>query len=94
MIDHQKGEARLKNALSVVKEGVKGNVSVGGARDASLRAHEVAREYSNPTSITVARSIGHAVATAHMSDYSIGTVIYALKAVCSARKPTDLERKW
>ena len=87
-------DKRLKDALSVAKEWIKGNVSVGDARNASLRAHEVARESSYPTSIAVARSVGHAVATAHMSDHSIGAAIYALKAVSSAGKSIDLERKW
>ncbi|MFX0164992.1 MAG: putative immunity protein [Candidatus Hodarchaeota archaeon] len=87
-------DKRLKNALSVAKEWIKGNVSVGDARDASLKAHEVARESSNPTSIAVARSVGHAVATAHMSDHSLGAAIYALKAISSAGKSIDLERKW
>ncbi len=87
-------DIRLKNALSVAKKWIKGNVSVGDARKASLRAYEVARESSYPTSIAVARSVGHAVATAHMSDHSIGAAIYALKAVSSAGKSIDLERKW
>ncbi|MFX1457614.1 MAG: putative immunity protein [Promethearchaeota archaeon] len=87
-------DKRLKNALIVAKEWIKGNVSVGDAREASLRAHEVARESSNPTSIAVARSVGHAVATAHMSDHSLGAALYALKAVSSVGKSIDLERKW
>lgn len=87
-------DKRLKNAISVAKEWIKGEVTVGDARNASVRAHEVARETSNPTSIAVARSVGHAVATAHMSDHSLGAAIYALKAVSSAGKSIDLERKW
>ncbi|MFX1345136.1 MAG: putative immunity protein [Promethearchaeota archaeon] len=87
-------DKRLKNALSIAKEWIKGNASVGDARDASLKAHEVARESTNPTSIAVARSVGHAVATAHMSDHSLGAAIYALKAVSSIGKSIDLERKW
>jgi len=54
----------------------------------------VARESSNPTSIAVARSIGHAVATAHMADHSLGAALYALKAVKSAGNSIDAERNW
>ena len=60
----------------------------------SVAAHAVARESSHPTSIAVARSAGHAVATAHMADHSLGAAWYALKAVKSAGQSTDAERKW
>ncbi|MFW9821521.1 MAG: putative immunity protein [Candidatus Thorarchaeota archaeon] len=87
-------DKRLINAITVAKEWIKGNASVGEAREASLRAHEVARESSNPASIAVAHSVGHAVATAHMSDHSLSAASYALKAVTSVGKSLDLERKW
>jgi hypothetical protein len=61
---------------------------------ASVGAHAAARESDNPTSAAVARSIGHAVATAHMADHSLGAALYALKAVKNASKSIDKERKW
>jgi len=87
-------DIRLKKAIAVAKEWIKGNTSVGDAREASLGAHAVARESSNPTSIVVARSVGHAVATAHMADHSLGAALYVLKAVKSAGKSIDAERNW
>jgi hypothetical protein len=87
-------DQRLMNALRVAKEWEKGNASVGEARNASLDAIAVAKGCSNPVSIAVARSVGHAVATAHMADHSLGAALYALKAVKSAGKPVDAERKW
>ena len=87
-------DERLKNALHVAKEWKVGNASVGDAMKASVAAHAVARESSNPTSIAVARSVGHAVATAHMADHSSGAALYALKAVKNAGKSTDAERRW
>lgn len=42
----------------------------------------------------MARSVGHAVATAHMADHSLGAAWYALKAVKNAGKSIDAERKW
>ena len=42
----------------------------------------------------MARAVGHAVATAHMADHSLGAVWYALKAVKYAGKSIDMERKW
>jgi hypothetical protein len=61
---------------------------------ASAGAHAAARESVNPISIALARSIGQAVATAHMADHSLGAAIYALKAVKFADKSIDAERKW
>ena len=90
----KKLDERLINALLIAKEWVKGNASVGDAMKASLAAHAVARELSDPISIAVARSVGQAVATAHMSDHSLGAALYALKAVKNAGKSIDTERKW
>jgi hypothetical protein len=87
-------DGRLTNALLVAKAWTQGKASVGDARKASLSAHAVARESSNPTTIAAARSVGHAVATAHMADHSLGSVWYALKAVKNAGKSIDAERKW
>lgn len=85
---------RLIDALNIAEGWVEGNVSVGDARKASLDAHAVAKESSNPTEIAVARSVGHAVATAHMADHSLGAAWYALKAVKNAGKSVDAERRW
>jgi phosphate-selective porin len=78
----------------VAKEWKQGNASVGDARKASLGAIEVANESSNLNAIALDRSVGHAVATAHMADHSIGAAWYALKAVKNAGKSIDAERKW
>ena len=85
---------RLMDALKVAKKWMKGNASVGDARNASLEAHSVARESSDSTLIAIARSVGHAVATAHMADHSLGAALYALKAVRSTGKSVEIERKW
>ena len=87
-------DERLKNALLIAREWANGNTTVGVAMKASVRAHAVARELTNPTSIAVARAVGQAVATAHMADHSLGAVIYALKAIESAGKSIEAERKW
>lgn len=87
-------DIRLLNALKVAKKWKDGNASVGDARKASSDAHAVANESSNPTSIAVARSVGHAVATAHMSDHSLGAAVYALIAVKNAGKLIEKEREW
>jgi hypothetical protein len=87
-------DERLTNALLIAKKWATGDAKAGDAMKASVRSHAVARESANPVSIAVARSIGHAVATAHMADHSLGAAIYALKAVKFSDKSTDAERKW
>ena len=90
----EKSDERLKNALLIAIEWAKGRASVGDARHASLKAIAVANESSNPIAIAVARAVGHAVATAHMADHSLGAAVYALQAVKNAGKSIDAERKW
>jgi len=90
----EKIDQRLIHALSVSKEWEKEKATVGEARNASVSVHALARESSNPVIIAVARSIGHAVATAHMADHSLGAALYALKAVKNAGQSVDEERKW
>jgi hypothetical protein len=87
-------DERLINALLTAKEWASGNAKVGEAMKASIACHTVARESADPISIAVARSIGQAVAAAHMADHSLGAAIYALKAVKFANKSIDAERKW
>ena len=87
-------DPRLLYALYIAKEWEAGNVTVGEARKASVGAHAVARESSDPVSVAVARSIGHTVATAHMADHSIGGALYALKAIRLAGKSTEEEFVW
>ncbi|OAT73649.1 putative immunity protein [Parageobacillus thermoglucosidasius] len=90
----EKIDKRLIHALNIAKEWENDNVSTGDAMKASLDAHAAARESSNPISIAVARSIGQAVATAHMADHSRGAALYALKAVKHAGKSINEEREW
>ena len=90
----EKSDDRLKNALVVAKDWAKGKATVGDARKASLDAIAVAHESSHPAAISLARSVGHAVVTAHMADHSLVAAWYALKAVINAGKSIDAERKW
>jgi hypothetical protein len=85
---------RLKNALMVARAWAFDKTTVGDTRNASVNAIAVANESSDPVTIAVARAVGHAVATAHMADHSLGSAIYALKAVKSAGGSVDAEREW
>ncbi|MEI7597385.1 MAG: putative immunity protein [Bacteroidota bacterium] len=87
-------DQRLNDALRVAKEWENGGVKVGDARKASLAAIAVANESNNQTIIYAARSVGHAVATAHMADHSIVAAEYALKVVKTVGLSVEDERKW
>jgi hypothetical protein len=63
-------------------------------KKAAFAAHAVARQAPNSAAVAVARSAGHAVATAHMADHSLGAALYALKAVKASGKSVDEERRW
>jgi hypothetical protein len=63
---------RLKNALLIARDWTQGNTSTGDAMKASLSAHAVARASKDLTAIAIARSVGQAVATAHMADHALG----------------------
>jgi len=87
-------DKRLTNALMVAKNWTLGKASVGEAMKASQAAHAAARDSEDLTAIFVARSIGQAVATAHMADHSLGAAWYGLKAVKNAGLSVESERKW
>ena len=89
-----KPDERLENALRVAKDWAAGRASVGDARKASVEAIAFANESSSKVTIAVARAVGHAVATAHMADHSLGGAIYALKAVKQAGQSVEEIRKW
>ena len=94
MLFGERPDERLKNALVISRQWVQGNASTDDAMKASVAAHAVARESSSPTSQAIARSVGQAVATAHMADHSLGAAWYALKAVKNAGQSPDAERQW
>jgi hypothetical protein len=87
-------ETRLITALHVAEQWELEKVTTGEAIKAAVGAIAVANESPDPVTIAVARSIGHAVATAHMADHSTGAADYALKAVKISGKSVEEERRW
>jgi hypothetical protein len=90
----KKTDIRIQNALRVAEEWPVCNASVGDARTAAYEIIDLAHELSDSTAILVARSVGQAVAAAHMADHAMGAAWYALKAVKSAGKSVETEKKW
>lgn len=85
---------RILQALQVGRAWVASEASVGDARKASVDMLALARELTDPIQIALVRATGHAVATAHMADHSMGGALYAIKAVNCAGKSMDEERSW
>lgn len=87
-------DERLTHALVIAHAWGNGKASTGDAIKASLAAHAVAKEATDPVQIAIARSIGQSVATAHMADHALGAALYALKACSNAGRTIDTEQAW
>lgn len=87
-------DPRLTAALAVAQDWAEGKVPTGAAMKASLAAHTVAREAAGPVQTAVARSVGQAVATAHMAEHALGGALYGLKAVKLAGQSVQAEKEW
>lgn len=87
-------DERPRIAIEMARAWARGEITVGAARKASVAAHAAAREIKNPAATAVARAAGHAVATAHMADHSLGPALYAVKAVEAIGASAEAERSW
>jgi hypothetical protein len=86
-------DERPQRAIEIARAWARDEVSVGDAQKAARAAHAAARAVTSEAA-TAARAAGHAVATAHMADHSLGAAIYALKAVAATGTSIDRERVW
>jgi len=71
---------RPRLAVDAARAWARGEIPVGAARAAAVAAHAAARAARDEASCAVARACGHAAATAHMADPSLGAAYYAVKA--------------
>ena len=87
-------DQRPLDAIRQARAWARGEFSAGEARKAAVAAHAAARESQDDAATAAARAAGHAVATAHMADHSLGGALYALKALKIAGQSIETERKW
>jgi hypothetical protein len=93
-------DTRPDHAIVIARQWASGNATVEQARQAAFGAHAAARESPNPAASDVARSAGHAVATAHMADHELGAAAYAIRAAIksvdtlAAMQATEMECHW
>lgn len=85
---------RPRRAIATARAWANEKASVGDAQKAAVAAHAVARAMKNKSATAAARAAGHAAATAHMADHSLGAAFYALKAIEATGASTDDERAW
>jgi hypothetical protein len=91
---------RPRRAIETARAWVRGQVTVGEARAASLEAHAAARNATDAAARAAARSAGQAVGTAHMADHAPHAAAYAVQAVRAAGigrddlTAADRERTW
>lgn len=71
---------RPRRAVQLARSWARGEVRTGECMRASVAAHAAARESADDSSTAAARACGHAAATAHMADHSLGAAHYAVKA--------------
>ncbi|MCF7801360.1 MAG: hypothetical protein K9N34_05010 [Candidatus Marinimicrobia bacterium] len=83
-------------AIEQARAWVRGEISVGAAREAAFQAHAAARETDDPIAEAVARAAGQAVSTPHMADHAPGAAYYAMKAVrlLAGREAAREEHAW
>ena len=84
-------DLRPQQALDIARAWAGGEVKTGKAMKASLAAHGAARQVKDKAAIAAARAAGHAVATAHAADHSMGALLYSMKALEAAGRPSGSE---
>lgn len=84
-------DPRPKRAIEVGRAWANNEVRTGVAMKASVAAHAAARAVTDKAAVAAARAAGHAVATAHFADHSMGALIYALIALAAAGESPEAE---
>ena len=82
------------NAIDIGDNWIIGKVKTGSTIKISMEIVKYVKTLNNELEILITRAAGHAVATAHMADHSMGPVYYGLKAKKIIGGTTDSELKW
>lgn len=82
--DESLKDGRCRAAIEAARAWGRGEMTVAKAREAAFAAHAAARESIVPAACAVARSTGHAAATAHVAEHARHAAAYAIKAVEAA----------
>jgi len=85
---------KIIDALNTGNNWVIGKAKTGDAINVSREIIKYVKTLHNELEIAITRAAGHAVATAHMADHSMGAVYYGLKAIKIHGGSIDAELNW
>ena len=93
LLDNNVNE-KIINAINIGNNWIIENAKTGDAIKAAREILKYVRTLDNELEIAITRAAGHAVATAHMADHSLGPVKYGLDAIKIIGGSIDNEVKW
>lgn len=85
---------KIINAITAGNDWITGKANTGDAIKSTREIIKYARTLNNKPEALITRAAGHAAATAHMADHSLGTVKYCLDAIKSIGGSIEKEREW
>jgi hypothetical protein len=85
---------KIIDALNTGNNWIIGKAKTGDAINVSREIIKYVKTLHNELEIAITRDAGHAVATAHMADHSMGSVYYGLKAIKIHGGSIDAELNW
>jgi hypothetical protein len=85
---------KIINAINIGNDWIIGKAKTGDAINISREIIKYVKTLDNKLEIAITRAVGHAVATAHMADHSMGAVYYGLKAIKINDGSIDSEFNW
>ena len=85
---------KIINAINTGNNWINEDARTGDAIKSAREILKYVRTLNNELEIVITRAAGHAVATAHMADHSLGTVKYSLDAAKIVRGSIEKEIEW
>ena len=91
---HNNINEKIVNALNTGNSWIIGKAKTGDAINVSREIVKYVNTLDDELEIAITRAAGHAVATAHMADHSMGAVYYGLMAIKITGGSMDSELNW
>jgi hypothetical protein len=85
---------KIINAINIGNNWIIGKAKTGDAINCSREIIKYVKTLNNKIEIAITRAAGHAVATAHMADHSMGPVFYGKKAIKISGGNMETEISW
>jgi hypothetical protein len=85
---------KIIEALNIGNNWINGSAKTGDAIKISREIIKYIKTLDNKLEILITRAAGHAVATAHMADHSMGPVYYGIKAIKIVEGSIEKELEW